>query len=106
MKPFHHRRFLNKPGHHRGAYVLAEVALESHYPSDASAPRFVSAYLTVADCARMATLDFDATTVAEARNAVHKVEVLQTALAEFRRALVEAIAETEPDLRRRRRSTR
>ena len=51
---FYRRRFPNKRGHHAGAYVLADCAVET-FTSESE----VSAYLTIADCRRLATLSFD-----------------------------------------------
>jgi len=52
-KPFYRRRFLNRRGHHAGAYLIAECGTETYrdFPE-------LSAYLTLADCGRVITLDF------------------------------------------------
>ena len=50
------RRFLNRPRHHLGAHVIAEVDVER---PDSGAP-YVDARLHLSDCSRHITLDFSA----------------------------------------------
>ncbi|MDN5852964.1 MAG: hypothetical protein L0K86_08970, partial [Actinomycetia bacterium] len=52
---FYRRRFLNKRGHHAGAYVIASIEFERSYRDDGH--DVVDACLTIADCGRVATLD-------------------------------------------------
>ncbi len=66
---FYRRQFLNRRGHHAGAFVLANIQLEI-YLSNGEEVRDVSAFLSIADCNRTATLDFDVRTDADARNAL------------------------------------
>ena len=57
-KRFYRRRFLNKRGFHAGAYVLASCEVDVFAPSGGDPTYTVDAELTVADCARITTLDF------------------------------------------------
>ena len=83
------RRFLNRPRHHLGAHVIAEVEIER---SSSSRP-YVSADLHVSDCSRHITLDFSAETRAEATNALRKVAILRAVLADLEVALSAAVEE-------------
>ncbi|MEO6413803.1 MAG: hypothetical protein ABIO48_14540 [Pedococcus sp.] len=83
------RRFLNRPRHHLGAHVIAEVEIQR----DSSSRPYVSADLHVSDCSRHITLDFSAETRAEATNALRKVAILRTVLADLEVALVAAVEE-------------
>lgn len=95
---FYRRRFLNKRGHHAGAYVIASIEFERSYRDDGH--DVVDAHLTIADCGRVATLDFDAYTTAEARNSLYKARLLRIVVDGFVDSLERAIAEA--DLRTRR----
>lgn len=78
---FYRRSFLNAPGHHAGAHVIAFVRLTQ----DPGGPG-VDAEVTIADCNRTVTLDFwlgSSSTAAERRNAVRKARLLADTLAEF-----------------------
>ncbi|MFN8169298.1 MAG: hypothetical protein U0S36_10995 [Candidatus Nanopelagicales bacterium] len=78
----HYRRtFLNRPGHHAGAHVIAEIE-ETVSETD----RYVDASLTIADCSRQVTLDFSlerSDPVAVRRNALHKARVLRDTVVAF-----------------------
>ncbi len=87
FRRFYRRRFLNRPRHHQGAHVIADVQVE-RWPDQAA---YVSADVHLADCNRCITLDFDASTRAEATNALRKVAVLRVVLADFEVALQEAV---------------
>lgn len=89
---FYRRRFLNRRGHHAGAYALADVSLE-HLFRTRERDREVAAGLTVADCGRVVTLDFDAYDRATARNALHKARVLKEVVDGFVEALERATDE-------------
>lgn len=87
---FYRRRFLNRRGHHGGAYVLADVTIETF---GADERPFVCAHLAISDCGRVADLDFDVKDADEARNALVKVGRLREAVNSFAAALEGAIAE-------------
>jgi hypothetical protein len=76
-KPFYRRRFLNRRGHHAGAYVLAECKVEK-YPKRSE----IEAYVTIADCSRQVTLDFGCATKAEISNALRKAALLRDVFAD------------------------
>lgn len=84
---FYRRRFLNRRGHHAGAYVLADCQLDAYRPKDRPATYAVDAVLTVADCGRVATLDFAVHSEASARNALYKARLLRDVVVEFITAL-------------------
>lgn len=90
MNRFYRRRFLNRRGHHTGAYVLADVTIETVRADERP---FVCAHLAVADCGRVADLDFDVNDADEARNALIKVLRLREAVDGFAAALEGAIVE-------------
>ena len=85
------RRFLNRPRHHLGAHVIAEVDVER--PA-AGAP-YVDARLHLSDCSRHITLDFSAYDRREAENALRKVAVLRAVLDEFADGLARGLADTD-----------
>jgi hypothetical protein len=111
------RRFLNLPGFHGGAYVVAYVEDTSGrkitkrdlfgYESGRwvnPRPRII---LELADCSNRIELEFEIDSELHLENSLHKLDALAAALAEFREGLVEEarlFAEREPDIRRRNRS--
>lgn len=84
------RRFLNRPGHHAGAYVIAQVDVHAGRKGHKG---HVDAALTIADCRRVVELEFSAYGEAEAENALRKARLLRDIVTEFtevyERALVE-----------------
>lgn len=88
---FYRRRFLNLRGHHAGAYVIAEVRLYRRSPSGIARSE-VDAGLTIADCNRIASLDFNGYDDASVSNALHKARLLREVVCDFVDAL-EAAAE-------------
>ena len=90
MHRFYRRTFLNRRGHHAGAYVLADVSVERE---PARGP-WVDAALTVADCHRIATLDFTFNTDAGRENALRKARLLRDVVNAFTDALERAAEET------------
>ena len=85
------RRFLNRPRHHLGAHVIAEVELER---PDTGAS-YVDARLHLSDCSRHITLDFSAYDRREAENALRKVAVLRAVLADFEEGLARALTDAD-----------
>lgn len=81
---FYRGRFLNRRGHHAGAYVIADVDLEA-FRDDTN--KHVAAVLTVSDCARITTLDFFSEDRRTMANALHKAHSLQTVVNDFVEAL-------------------
>lgn len=94
------RWFLNLPGFHGGAYVVAYVENTSERPvmtcgpdcdddcdecPDNFEPQVV---LEIADCQRRINLEFDVDTEQGRANSLHKLETLIVALRVFRAALV------------------
>lgn len=105
------RVFLNLPGFHGGAYVLAYVedtserGLVRHNDCDDETctrcpynfePRMI---LELADCSDRIQLEFDVDSEAGRANSLHKLDTLLAALRIFRRGLVD---EFEPYDRRQR----
>jgi hypothetical protein len=102
------RRFLNLPGFHGGAYVLAYVEDTSerglgygeHCEADCPdcpfnfEPRII---LEIADCTDRINLEFDIDSEAGRANSLHKLDTLIAALRVFREGVV---AEFEPYDRR------
>lgn len=92
FRRFYRRTFLNLRGHHTGAYALADVVVEPGYPADEHDKR-VSAQLSIADCGRVVTLDFDVDSPSSARNALHKARLLRDMTDRFTEALERAVQE-------------
>ena len=95
------RRFLNLPGFHGGAYVVAYVEDTSErVPSKLGCfadegsryhnphPRII---LEFADCSNRINLEFDVHTELQVENSVHKIDTLIEALTAFREGLVEEV---------------
>jgi hypothetical protein len=86
------RAFLNCPGFHGGAYVLAYVedtsGRECEKPQfgDRRVPPYPRVILELADCTNRINFEFDVRSAAERANSLHKVETLLTALRCFREA--------------------
>ena len=85
-KRYYTRRFLNRRGHHAGAYVLASVEDTSRRAPDDDG--WVETELVMSDCGRQIRLDFDVDRAGLA-NSLHKLDVLIDTLTRFRAALVE-----------------
>lgn len=83
------RRFLNRPGHHAGAYAIAEVKVYAGRKKNG----YVSASLAIADCSRVVDLDFYAGDDATAANALHKARLLRDIVVDFADAYERAIEE-------------
>jgi hypothetical protein len=107
------RRFLNLPGFHGGAYVVAYVEDTSgreftkRDPFGYEGSRFVNPQprliLEIADCSSRINLEFELDSELDVENSLHKIDVLVAALAEFRAGLVEEARlyrEREPEVER------
>lgn len=77
-KPFYRRRFLNRRGHHAGAFVLAECKIETWQDRVG-----LEAFVTIADCSRTVTLDLSGATTSEIRNALFKARILRDTLVDL-----------------------
>jgi hypothetical protein len=94
LRRFYRRRFLNRRGFNAGAYVLADCRVESYRPvgrAGGKPEHSIDAYLTVADCGRIATLDFCVHRDAEVANALYKARLLRDVLVDFTAALEAAV---------------
>jgi hypothetical protein len=104
------RRFLNLPGFHGGAHVVAYVedtstrAIAKRDPSGFETARFVNPQpriiLEIADCSERINLEFDLDSDLDVENALHKVDTL---VAAFRAGLLEEARlyrEREPEVER------
>jgi hypothetical protein len=83
------RRFLNLPGFHGGAYVVAYVEDTSERESSTRGTVHPRIILEIADCSDRINLEFELHSKLSVENSLHKVDVLRDALAEFRAGLVE-----------------
>ncbi|AKU17483.1 hypothetical protein [Luteipulveratus mongoliensis] len=92
---YYRRRFLNRRGHHAGAYAIAQVDLKRARGADPDEPTRVDADLHLADCHRMVTLDFYADDRDSARNALHKARLLREIVNGFVDAFEEAVEEAD-----------
>lgn len=94
FRSFYRRRFLNRRGHHAGAYALAHVRIDNW--GEAGAERqSIDASLTLADCSRIVVLDFSGDRPAEVRNALHKARALRAVVADFTDALERAVEQAD-----------
>jgi hypothetical protein len=111
------RRFLNLPGFHGGAYVVAYVEDTSERPIakrdlfGSRSRRYVNPepriILEIADCAERINLELEVDTDLRLENSLYKVDRLIEALAELRDGLVAEAAlyrEREPEVARLNRS--
>ena len=111
------RRFLNLPGFHGGAHVVAYVEdtsgreLTKRDPFGYKGNRYVNPppriILEIADCSNRINLEFEVDSELDLENSLHKVDVLTAALVEFRAGLLEEARlyrEREPEVERLNRS--
>ena len=95
------RRFLNLPGFHGGAYVVAYVEDTSARKAEACCPdgddcpqnfepRMI---LEIADCQDRINLEFDVDSEAGRANSLHKLDTLIASIRVFRTGLVREFAE-------------
>jgi hypothetical protein len=89
FKPFYRRRFLNRRGHHAGAYLIAECQIETYRDGAAH----VEASFTLADCSRVAVIDLCGARPAEIANSLRKAQLVRDAMTDLCEALEEAAAE-------------
>ena len=92
---FYRRRFLNRPGYHAGAYVLADCRIVR----DRDGQREIDADLVIADCSRITSLDLSAYNPQDAGNALHKIRLLRTIIDEFADAFEDAVRDVHPNLK-------
>src|SRR6476646_5899374 len=90
-RAFYRRSFLNRPRHHLGAHVIADVTVERPRKGDS----YVDACLHLADCHRSIELDFTAYARREAANALRKVRILREVLVDFEAGLRAALEEVD-----------
>lgn len=76
------RKFLNLDGHHGNASVVALVERGSK-----KSGRNPWTHLTISDCSREITLEFELFNEETRRNSLHKVNTLVDSLEKFRQAL-------------------
>ncbi len=81
------RKFLNKPGYCAGAYVFAEVEDSTKHKRGKHGWPYVHVDLTLADCSRIVSFDFDLSSACHRVNSLQKIDVLVDALTQFRDAL-------------------
>ena len=101
MNRFYVRKFLNRRGHHAGAYVLAVVKRTE--PTDDPDTVWPYVELEIADCSRRVNLEFPLRSAADRSNSLRKARLLATVLADFADAIE---AEADAAAERGRRPTR
>ncbi len=90
---FYAREFLNRRGHHGGAYILAVV--DRTEPTD-DPDRYVNIELEIADCSRHITLEFPVWSAGDRSNTVRKARLLANVLDKFADAVeTETVAASE-----------
>ena len=88
---YYRRAFLNRPRHHLGAHVIAEVSADSY----AKGGDRLDASIHLADCYRCIDIDLSAGTRREASNALHKIALLRTILDEVEAAMTAGLEELD-----------
>ncbi len=87
------RHFLNLPGFHGGAYVLAYVEDTSKRTLEERGGRRFNVeartILEIADCAERINLEFEIHSALARKNSFHKIDTLIEALVAFRAGLAE-----------------
>jgi len=81
------RKFLNRLGYHAGAYVLAEVEDSTGHRKGKHGWPYVDINLTLADCGRAVSLEFDIETPGARANSLRKINLLIDTLIQFGEAL-------------------
>ena len=104
---FRKRQFLNRMGHHSGAFIFAEILRESWTHTNKktkqkSTHSHRDITLSIADCSRIINLDFDLGYLPEARNGLKKLDILIDTLKEFKEAYTKEIAVVKDEKRKRR----
>lgn len=96
--PLYIRKFLNKPKHQQGAFVIAAVEREESHWEDSSGGKRTNLWyyytLQVADCNRNISLDFQERKEERANN-LHKIDLLLDTFTKFRAAMVESYADMD-----------
>jgi hypothetical protein len=111
------RRFLNLPGFHGVAYVVAYVEdtstreITKRDPLGYEGGSYVNPQpriiLEIADCSNRINLEFELDSELDVEDSLHMIDVLASALAEFRAPLVEEAGlfrDREPEVERLNRS--
>src|SRR4051812_47641465 len=97
-QPYRHRvnrrEFLNLPGFHEGAYVVAYVEDTSERELAADVPGIHAnphprMLLEIADCVGSIRLEFDVSSAHQRMNSFHKLETLVSALEDFKAGIAE-----------------
>lgn len=81
------REFLNLPGHHSMANIVASITKYRDEDIEKNERRWVDIHLGIADCSRTITLSIDHDSYEDRENALFKVDTLINTLTEFREAL-------------------
>jgi len=85
---FNKREFINKPGHHSMAHIIASIVKSNHGNENIEeGDSWVEIDLSLADCSRTINLSIDYGNKEERDNSLYKVDVLINTLTDFRSAL-------------------
>ena len=82
---FSKREFLNLPGHHSMANIVADI--KKYSGDEEKGERWIEIHVGIADCNRTISLAFDYDDKEGRDNSLHKVDTLINTLTEFREAL-------------------
>lgn len=102
-KKFYRRLWLNKPGFHSSAHVIARVAQEIRKDKKTGKVwKEIDASFLISDCSRNVSLDFSvygegARYDRELKNTIYKAHTLLHVVQDFIAALEEAIEENEEE---------
>lgn len=87
------RQFLNRPGYHGKAAIVASVEDTSQLAKEELRfGRAPSIYLNISDCSREVTLQFNLRTPNEQVNSLYKAKTLVGAITKFQTALEDEVA--------------
>lgn len=103
---FRKRKFLNRMGHHSGAFIFAEILRESWTHRDKKTKKKSThshrdITLSIADCSRIINLDFDLGCLLEAKNGLKKLDILIDTLKKFKEAYTQEMTVVRNEKRKR-----
>lgn len=93
---FKKRKFLNKNGYYSMAAICASIDISTWKNSEGGVVTSIYPEISIADCSRKITLDFDINTKGSRKNSFYKLNLLIDTLTEMRDKLEEVCEEHYP----------
>ena len=85
---FYIRKFINKKGFHSNAFIFGEITKSISKNKKGKESVWRDAELKISDCDRIVNLSMDFHTIGLANNSIYKLDILISAMQEFRNAFV------------------